>query len=287
MGRTAAGRQPHEWLAGLEGELSGLVKRASGHVGYDIRDLDTGDEVTYDARRIFPAASVIKVPALVAALRVAESGDLDLDRSVRVPPEARVGGSGVLKELRVETLSVRDLLTLMTVLSDNTATNVCLDVIGFDTVTDCARRGGCLDTRCQRKMMDVEARARGLTNDTTAADMTEFLHRLIEGDLLPPESTAYAMDVLRGQQSRWALARRLPFDVDLAHKTGELEGLRHDVGVLAEGGRRAAIAILCEGFFDPSMPDNFVGGEASDLLADMGEAIHAAMTSGSYERSRA
>lgn len=266
------------WVHGIAGELHELMVRASGHVGMTIRDLRSGHEVTWQPDRVFPSASVIKLPVLVAALDQAESSRLDLDRTVSVSHDARVGGSGILKELRLDALSMRDLLTLMIVLSDNTATNVCLERVGFPVVNDCARRGGCESTRCERLLMDTDARRRGWRNETSARDMAEFVSRLTRGELLSPDGTAYALDVLRRQQSRWDLALRLPEGVDLAHKTGELQGLRHDVGLLTVGGEQAAIAVLCDGFIDPQMPENLVGGEASDLLANIGDLVFAAMS---------
>lgn len=270
------------WLTGIDRDLERLARTAGGNVGIAVRDLDTGHAVAYGAERVFPSASVIKLPILVATLTLAEAGELDLDRSVALPYESRVGGSGILKELRVGALAVRDLLTLMTVLSDNTATNACLGLVGFDAVNDCAWRGGCTRTRCERLLMDHAAGDRGLRNETTALDMAEFVTRLTRGELLTGDGTSYALDLLRRQQARWGLPRRLPADVDLAHKTGELAGLRHDVGLLTVGSRRAAVAVLCGGFDEPSMPDNLVGGAASDLLASAGELIHAAMSAAAY-----
>lgn len=266
------------WLAGIDADLGKLAGAASGRVGIAVRDLDTGHTLSYDADRVFPSASVIKLPVLVAALEFAENGSLDLDRTVSLPYVSRVGGSGVLKELRVDALAVRDLLTLMTVLSDNTATNACLGLIGFDAVNDCARRAGCTRIRCERLLMDHAARDRGLRNETTAGDMAEFMTRLACGEMLTAEGTAYALDLLRRQQCRWGLPRRMPAGVDLAHKTGELSGLRHDVGLLSVGGLRAAVAALCDGFTPASAPDNLIGGAASDLLATAGELIYNAMT---------
>lgn len=266
-----------EWLTRIADELTDLTSSVTGRVGLAVRDLTSGQQLAIESQRVFPSASVIKLPVLVAALAGAQGSGVGLDRTLAVPPEARVGGTGVLKDLRLAAMTVRDLLTLMIVLSDNTATNVCLEEIGVAAVQEWATRGGCVNTRCERLMMDMEARERGLSNETTAGDMAEFLARLSQGDLLSPASTTYAQDILRRQQSRWGLARRLPPDIDLAHKTGEQEGLRHDVGLLSVGEQQAAIAVLCDGFVDPAMDDNFVGGEASDLLADIGELIYAAM----------
>nr|WP_272918015.1 serine hydrolase [Actinomadura rayongensis] len=191
----------------------------------------SGERASVNADRTFTAASLIKLPVLLALLDGVEAGRWSLDD--RLPVRDRVGGAGILRDLAdVADLSVRDLVSLMIVISDNTAANLLIDRIGQHTVADWCARHGLHATVLARRMMDAEARERGEENRTSPADMATLLDGLVRGTLLGPAATAFALDVLARQQVRDRLPRDLPDNVRIAHKTGELDGIRHDVGVI-------------------------------------------------------
>lgn len=248
-------------------------------LGLVVVDPTSGDRVAWGSAHSFDAASVIKVPILVTTLRAVERGALTLDERVPVPHAAAVGGSGVLRELpSVEELSLRDLVTLMIVVSDNTATNLVIDVLGgCEPVNALLRDAGLTGTRLERKLMDDSARARGEHNVTTAADVAGLLTALVRGELLDEPATGTALGVLGRQQVRDRLPRRLPAGVHVAHKTGELEGLRHDAGVLylgPAGDRPVVAAVLTQGFTDLPTAGVGAGGAAADVAADVGRILY-------------
>jgi len=119
----------HDALRKLDQEFSGtLAVAARGLAGQPARR----PAIAYRAGETFPAASVIKLPILVEAYRQVDEGRLDLSERIPLRAEDRVGGSGVLKELEPgAALTLRDLLTLMIVVSDNTATNMVIDRVGW------------------------------------------------------------------------------------------------------------------------------------------------------------
>lgn len=260
--------------------------RWGGALGAAVHDLGTGERAEVAAGRPFTSASVIKVPLLAALLAGAEAGDWSLDDRLPVGPEARVGGSGVLKDLAdVPDLTLRDLATLMIVLSDNTATNLLIDLVGFAAVNAWCARHGLRGTVLARRMLDAEARARGDENLTTAGDMAALFTGLVRGDLLGERSASFALDVLARQQVADRLPRHLPDGARLAHKTGELPGVRHDAGVvLPEGRAPIVVVVLTEGVTDPPPAPGGPGDRepepvrdrAADLIAETGRAVYAA-----------
>ncbi|MBA8824404.1 beta-lactamase class A [Saccharopolyspora lacisalsi] len=242
--------------------------------------LDESDAVTWDSRRPVQAASTIKVLILIAMLRRVRDGGQSLDVELRLPePERRVGGTGVLGELTsVDRLSLADLLTLMIVVSDNTATNIVIDLLGVEAIDACARDLGCTDTRVQRHLMDVDAMLDGLDNTTTAMDQARVLDALARGTALPEDLTRYALDVLSRQQVRDRLPALLPVSARCWNKTGEQPALRHDVGLIGTGERpRAVVAVLVDELTDERSRTDYRGGPACDLIADLGARVHAAL----------
>jgi beta-lactamase class A len=265
----------------LPEQLSAMIAERSiqgGNVAVAARDLVAGQRVSIAAERVFSSASLIKVPIMVAALQEAESGRLPLSRQLRLDAVPRVGGSGVLAELTdLDRLSVRDLLTLMIVISDNLATNLLIDAIGMAVINRSAAAAGLAHTRLRRTMMDLEARRVGLENHTTATDMTLLLEQIAigRGGLFgSQESCAVARHALARQQLNDRLPRHLPAGACFAHKSGELAGIRHDAGYLLVAGRPVlALTVLTEGFGSADDPDG-AGPVAADLVADIGRFLH-------------
>lgn len=256
-------------LTAVRTELDDLIRRAPGTVGLVIEDLATGERLEWSPEARFPSASIIKIPILVEALRQAEEGTVRLDQMVPVPDDAKVGGSGILKELTsVESLSLLDLLTLMIVVSDNTATNLCIDVLGLETINRTIASLGLTGTQLQRKMFDYEARDRGLENITTAADIARLLRLIATRQILTPEACDLAIDIMARQQVRDRLPLYLPDDMHVAHKTGELPGVRHDSGVIFFDSGPVIVVALTQGFPDP-LSQSVFGGDASALIAQI------------------
>ncbi|WP_093271267.1 serine hydrolase [Saccharopolyspora shandongensis] len=245
-----------------------------GRIGFAAWDLDEREPVLVDAERVVHAASTIKVLIMITALRAVREGRLGLDAEVELPAE-RAGGFGVLRELpSVTAISLRDLITLMIVISDNAATNAVIDAVGFEAIRACAADLGCTATQVQRRLMDVNAPGR---NETTALDQARVLAALAGGSALPPELTEHALDVLSRQQVRDRLPALLPDGAQCWNKTGELLGLRHDVGLIGDDRPRAVVAVLVDELTDERSAASYRGGPACDAIASLGRAVHRAL----------
>ncbi|MFC4639193.1 serine hydrolase [Deinococcus hohokamensis] len=261
-----------------------------GQVALRICTLDDppgADLCALNASQSFPSASTIKVPLLVHALQEAQAGRLDLQGRVTLRAADRVPGSGVLHALG-EGLqpSWQDVLTLMTVVSDNTATNLVIGRLGQDHFNAWLGQQGWTGTHLIGRLQlppaaQNEAQRRGERNRTTAHDQVDLLRRLVRGELLDREHTALALDILSRQQLRDIIGRALPADLDgeplyrLASKSGELKGVHHDVGVLFTP-RPLVVALLSQGGEDPrEHPENRDLGRLSralwPLLSSLGQ----------------
>lgn len=143
MTRTkAATRTP----AALRARIRRIAARLDGTMGVYVHHLARGETVALRADRPFQMASVFKVPLLAELLSEAAAGTRSLDDQVTLTEATKAPGSGVLKELSAGTrLSIRDLAMLMIIVSDNTATDILLDLVGTDAVN--ARLAACGLTR--------------------------------------------------------------------------------------------------------------------------------------------
>src|SRR5258708_15443416 len=161
--------------------LDRFVDRArvlDGRVGAVVVAPDGSEALALDPDGSFLSASVIKLPLVMTLYLEAAAGRLSLEE--RIPVGERVLGSGVLRDLRdIETISVRDLATLTMTVSDNTATNRLIEVVGTARVNEMLDEWGCGSTRLRRGMFDAEAKARGLDNRMTPRETAALLSRVL------------------------------------------------------------------------------------------------------------
>ena len=207
--------------ADLRGRLGCAVHDARG----DVWALHLPDEA-------FPAASVIKVPILFALAADVESGRRRWDEVVPAGPGDTAGGGGVIQFLSPLPYTVRDLATLMIIVSDNRATNRLIDLLGLDRINAYLAQAGCRRTVLARRMMDLAAQAEGRENLTTPREMANLFLRLLRGDVAAPALTAVLLEMLKAQQIRDRLPAWLPHDAAAAHKTGNFHGVMNDAGIL-------------------------------------------------------
>ncbi len=239
-----------------------LLSELEGSVGLFIQDLDSGETLEIDPERVFPSASVIKIPMLALLLRDVQQGRVDWTARRRIDPANRVGGTGILCELNPDyEPTVEELATLMIVLSDNIATNEIMDIVGIERVNEFCRELGCPNTRLMRKMLDFEAIKKGYNNYMCAGETGRLLVRIANEEFVNAEASRMIMRIMERQQCRNKLPALLPTipnyaseevkrniqdgSVLVANKTGELVGIQHDVGIFTlPGNRRYVMAVF-------------------------------------------
>ena len=218
----------------------------------------------------FPPASTIKVPVMVEVFRQAQLGRLHLSDLVELGPEDQVTGSGVLQHMSPGIrLPVRDLVTLMIVVSDNAATNMLIDRVGVDAVNATMAALGLRRTILFNKLQVVPVDRRG-ANVSTAADMTLLLRRVARGEVVSYEACRRMVDVLLRQTLSGGLRRYLPVDaldhapgaparVRVASKGGTIEGHRHDVGLVLMDHGSYAISVYVRDVKDGERATDLIG----------------------------
>lgn len=221
-----------------------------------------------DGDRSYPAASLIKIPILLEVFRQAQEGDISLSDKVTIPKEGRVGGAGVLVSLSDQlTLTIEDLVTLMIIVSDNTATNLLIDRLGSIAIQELCHTFKLKHTRLLRKMMDFEAMEQGLNNYTSALDIITCLKVLDIGKEYSQTSRGKMLYILGQQQFDTKLPSRMDQEkVYIGNKTGELPGIEHDCAIIKFREKTAYISVLIDGLGETE--------SGKDTIAQIGELIY-------------
>jgi beta-lactamase class A len=278
-----------------EGLVRALGDMPPNH-GFHARELDGGSrEASHNPDRRFLLASVSKLGILLELLLRAQEGSLDLGSRLALRGGHRVGGSGVLLDLEpgIEP-TLLDLATLMIVVSDNTASDLLLGLVGREAVNArCAGIGsemritmsyaemmrlatGTSDFALQRDRadrcdydlssaaFDVSCAASG-----SPADVVKVVTALSEPGVLGAEGRGQALRMLRRQQLNGMVPRGLPDGVRVAHKTGGLTPpgavLRSDAGVVEAPWGRYAYCICASGGSSEWSTESAVAGLAEEI----------------------
>lgn len=182
------------------------------------------------------SASVIKVPILLAALQQVQQGSIELSTPLQVAEKEILSDSQVfVNGPRAATLE--ELLTWMIILSDNTSTNVLIEWLGMAQVNEFCAAHSLAGTSLQRKMLDFAAIEAGRNNYTTAQDMRAVFFALLENQILTPQLCALALHILKKQRDTKLLPRYIWEDAVFAHKSGGLDYLSHDAGLVQAFGK--------------------------------------------------
>jgi len=229
----------------LHSRVQELAQDIDGVVGVAVRDLKSGRQILLNEGAEFSTGSTIKITVLAALFAAEEAGKIDLSKGVEVRREDTVGGSGVLQHFRdVAVISGYDLAQMMIALSDNTATNMCIDMVGMEEVNALLSAHGFVKTRLRRKMIDWDAAGAGRENTSTPLELVRFLTMLSNGDMASPSVSAKTIEVLKvpkGGPLRTALGSE---GVEIANKPGGLDGVTVDAGIIYVPNRPFAMSVM-------------------------------------------
>ena len=243
----------------IDRALDAIVAQG-GEVGLAATNLATGEEVGRNPERPMPTASVFKLPLLVELYRQAEQGALDLDERVTLRAEDVVMGSGILRDFQPGLQpTLRDLATMMIVVSDNGATNILLDRVGGpERVTAAMRELGLPSIVVHRRIAFGEIATAGDLAVAAPHDLMRLAASLAREDLVSPRASRAMLAILGRQRYLEQFPRFIAYRpyagdfgkaqaIGIFNKTGMIGGLRADTGVIAIGpGVKIAYSIVTD-----------------------------------------
>ncbi|MBU1726816.1 MAG: class A beta-lactamase-related serine hydrolase [Candidatus Omnitrophica bacterium] len=211
-----------------------------------IKDLATKWEIDFNKDRSVPAASLVKIPIMLSYFYAAQENKISLKEEISLKGMEKVSGSKVLGDRAVGSkFSVEELMVPMITQSDNTATNMLIDRLGFDTLNGYFKQIGLKNTNVSRRMMDFKKRANGVENYTTAEDMAFLLEELYRLNFLNKNTSKQCLILLAQQKVNDRIPRKLPKDdIVVAHKTGLERSVCHDVGIVFTNKGNFLICVL-------------------------------------------
>jgi len=231
----------------LEQKIKAFLDNQEGSISVVVKSLFDDRQFSIYPERIFRSASTIKVFIMSELFRQAKEGLFSLSDKIVLTDAMLTGGDGILKELQPgHAFSLEEICTLMIILSDNMATNILIDRLGMENINAQVARLGLKKSSLQRKMMDSEAVKAGLNNYTTAAEFAAVLESIYRRENVDAESSEKMLDILKRQQVRGRLDLYLPEEIGIAHKTGDLDNLEHDGGIIYLENKPYLICILTE-----------------------------------------
>ena len=247
--------------AAIDDQLSRLAAQSSGTVGIYARKLGGPSPITYNADEIFPAASVIKLVIFVSLYQYAEHTPDVFARRVTLQYSDFVGGSEILDPYSPgQSVSIATLASAMIEQSDNTASNILINYLGFERIRATIRQAGLAHTQLKRHFMDPSAIYHHSENLTTPRDMGMLVSQIERGahegvrTVASPAACRKMIDTLLRQEDHDKIARGLPKGVPLANKTGEIDGVRNDVGIIDPyGDKPYVLAVLTKDLNDFSL----------------------------------
>jgi beta-lactamase class A len=286
--------------AALQQQMDGIAAAHHGKVAMFAEQLNTGKTVALDADVPVQTASVIKLAILYDAMVEVREGKASWDEKMTLKPGEAVGGSGMLHFFDTPlTVTLKDVLTMMVIVSDNTATNLAIDRFGIDPVNARVEALGLKDTHLYKKVMkpatgplpaDYAKFGLGKTTPREMATlMTDIgecrLHETNTAQVASGAAAAFApmddkdkavcdvaLEMLKDQFYRETVPRYLPNggDQTVASKTGSLNAVRNDVSIVAGKSGPMVLSIFT---YDNEDHGWTVDNEAEVMIAKMAKAI--------------
>ena len=257
--------QTSEWS-----ELERLIADAEaggGTVGVAIQS-STGHEFRHNASTRFRAASTVKIPIMIQICRRIEGGDLALDQEYAVRKEDHSFGSGVLHDMHAGlVVTIHDLLYLMMSISDNTATNILIDLAQMDAVNATMQELGMRDSTLGRKMQGRPAEAVQAENWATPNDYASALGKLLKHEVASPDSCDKMIAILEQQQNGRRIGRYMPIEgLRWGSKTGSVGDAVNDVGFAISEAGSSVISVFCQGLADMHVGEKLIGDIAREAI---------------------
>ena len=264
----------------LEERIEAELKSYDGTMGLYIDDLK-GNVITRFPDEKFETASTIKGYILAALFDAIEQGKASLKDMLTCEERFWIDGSGILGSLEVgTTLSVKNVATLMIIVSDNIATNMLIDYLGIDNINACIQKLGCKDTVLHNVLDFAKYHQLGTT---TPRDYASMFVRIQNRTLISPEASEQMWQILSQQHYNSMIVKSLPqFYVDpdnydeqlfwFASKSGSMNACRNDGGIITTPYGSYVIVMLNKNFSDkqyyPDHPATVFGSRVSRLVFD-------------------
>lgn len=268
-------------------QIKTLIEQIGGKVGIYAEKLSNGTRYLYNEKVVFSSASVIKAPILYLLYEAFLSGNYSPQDSINYTEKDLVDDSPFFEDLLTKkgTCNLYEVAHSMIVVSDNTSTNLLIDLLGFEAINNKIQALGMKNTFLKRKMCDFESRKKGLENLTTPEDMAIFLKNTLDKTKLitkeellkikPKElnSKNVFLNTIKVMSEQKDL-EKIPSgftneNLIIANKPGELPEIRNDVALIITETDNFVISIFCDKVVDELECDILIGKLSKCLVENL------------------
>lgn len=288
--------------------INKYLESETAHIGIGFKDLKTAEELYINKDDTFPAASVFKILLLVELYRQKLDNKINLNDRYKYKEEERSIGSGVLKTLAEPiNLSYIDYATLMMIISDNTATDVIFNKLGKEKIKSVEKYLELQNTKSDLTCNDLVTSIYGVSkfnsyeetlqnikgksfkknatilvdsdgdnNITTPGDMVKVLSKIYNREILDDSACEDILNIMKACQTNSRLPRYIPNTVDIAHKTGTLDRVANDVGIIYHDNSDYILAVFYNGNLatDEDYYRNVNGTVGEDFIANLSKELY-------------
>ena len=264
----------------LEIKVRELLESQNGTFAIAFKNLEDGNEILINEDEIFHAASTMKTPVMIEVYRKKMIGEISLDDSIFVKNEFESivdKSTFQLSEFDDSDkntydkigryISLRELVFDMISISSNFATNLVIKYIGAENINNTMSDIGAKNINVLRGVEDIKAFEKGLNNTTSARDLLVIYEKLANGEVLSRNLSNEMVEILKNQKYDDIIPKYLPKEIEVAHKDGWINGVRHDSGIVfLENGVTYVLILLSKNL------DNEL--EGADILAKVSLEIY-------------
>ena len=264
----------------FENKLKNLLKSHKGTFAIALKNMDDGKSILINENEFFHAASTMKTPVMIEFFKKINEGKISSDDSLLINNEfsSIVDGSKFelssfddsdedIYENLGKYISTDKLVYDMITRSSNFGTNLLIDYLNVEDVNNTMKNIGAKNMKVLRGVGDLKAFDLGLSNSTTAADLLIIYEKLAMGEIVNNESSNKMIRILKDQVYNDIIPKYLPENVEVAHKTGWISGVRHDSGIVYVGNNKKYILVL----LSKNLEDDV---EGADFLAKISLEIY-------------
>jgi len=229
-----------------ENDLKEIVQSSPSLSGFMAIDLTSGETISINSDIQFTQASAIKIPILMEVYKQAYENKFALTDIKTLIATNIVGGAGVLNAMPDPVnLSIRNLAVLMICLSDNSATNTLIDLVGMENINKSMKNLGFENTVVQRKMIDQQASLRNQENLSTPAEAARIIKLLHDGKFINKQISEEILSILKKNPlENSEIAKGLPSGISMAFKPGGLGGVSTEWAIVYLSNKPYAIAVM-------------------------------------------
>jgi len=245
-------------MRSLKENIDQELSKQEGVFAVAFKELSSGKELLINDTVTFHAASTMKTPVLVEVYKQAAEGKFSFSDSLILKNEFKSIVDGSLFSLDStddsetelykhigEKRTISFLLYQMIIVSSNFSTNLIIELVDAKNVSATMQQLGAKDIHVLRGVEDGKAFEKGLNNTVTAKGLMILFEKMAKGETVSNAASQAMIDILLDQKFNEIIPAQLPANVKVAHKTGSINGVQHDSGIVfLPGGKKYVLVLL-------------------------------------------